>query len=87
MFTGKHIEFLNFNDKLYRVYRRIPKNRITDGHVLDVRDLWHCDMVLKTKTQEEEMFLFLMEISDAEIINDILPNPTPASIPESQDLN
>lgn len=64
-------EFLNFNDKLYIVYRRIPKGVIKEKHVLDVRDMWHCDTVLKTRNQEQEELIFLIECPDAEIIEEI----------------
>jgi len=78
----KHIEFLNFNDKLYQVRRKIPKGTIKETHILDVRDAWHCDTVLRTKNQGEEMLLFVNECPDAVIVEDT-PDPSPAAIPES----
>ena len=83
MLGVKHIEYLTFNDKLYQVYRKIPKGRIKEGHILDVRDAWHCDTVLKTKNQDEEIFVFLVEVKDAIIVEET-PNPTPAAIPDAQ---
>ena len=75
-------ELLTFNDKLYKVHRRIPKGVIKEDHILDVRDAWHCDTVLKTKNQDEEVYVFLFECPDAEIIEEIPhpsdhPHPTP----------
>jgi len=75
-------ELLTFNDKLYKVHRRIPKGVIKEKHILDVRDAWHCDTVLKTKNQEQEVYVFLIECPDAEIIEEIPysdhhPHPTP----------
>ena len=71
-------ELLTFNDKLYKVHRRIQKESIKEKHVLDVRDAWHCDTVLKTKNQEQEVYVFLIECPDAEIIEEIpYPSPTP----------
>ena len=76
----KHIEFLTFNDKLYKVHRRIPKGVIKENHILDVRDAWHCDTVLKTKNQDKEVYVFLFECPDAEIIDET-PYPTPSPLP------
>ena len=77
-------ELLTFNDKLYKVYRRIRKGAIKENHVLDVRDAWHCDTVLKTKNQDQEVYVFLFECPDAEIIEEIpypSPHPHPSPIP------
>jgi hypothetical protein len=79
MFTTKAAEILNYNDKLYQVYRRININRIKEGHINDVKELWHCDLVLKNKNQDQEILIFLVEISDVVIVEDI-PSPTPAAI-------
>lgn len=70
MISGKHMEFINYQDKAYWVYRKIPSDRIKEGHILDVRDAWHCDTVLRTRNQDNEILLFLVEISDAEIIKE-----------------
>jgi hypothetical protein len=83
MLSTKCMEVVNYQDKLFWVYRKISKNRIKEEHILEVRNAWHCDTVLKTKNQEEEMLLFLIEISDA-IVADF-PTPTPISTPELQD--
>ena len=83
MFGVKHIEYLTFNDKLYQVYRKIRKGRVKEAHILDVRDAWHCDTVLKKRINGEEILFFLVECPDAVIVEDI-PNPTPAAIPASQ---
>jgi ubiquitin C-terminal hydrolase len=80
MLGSKHMEMVNYQDKLYWIYRKINKDRIKEGHILDVRDAWHCDTVLKTKNQEEDILLFLVEIPDAIIID--TPPPSPAAIVE-----
>jgi len=84
MFGAKHIEFLTFNDTLYRVFRKVPKIGIKEDHILDVRDAWHCDTVLRTKNEGEEMLVFVHECPDAVIVEET-PDPSPAAIPESQD--
>ena len=78
----KQIEFLNFNNKLYKVYRKIPKESIKENHILDVRDAWHCDTVLRTKNQGEEVLVFVFECPDAEIIEETpYHHPHPSPIP------
>jgi hypothetical protein len=78
MLGSKCMEMINYQDKLFWVYRKISKDRIKEGHILDVRDAWHCDTVLKTKNQGEEMLLFLLEIPDAVIVEDDKPTPPPS---------
>lgn len=70
MFTTKGSEIVSYNDKLYQVYRRINVNRIKEGHINDVKESWHCDIVLKNKNQDQEILLFLVEIVDVIIVED-----------------
>jgi hypothetical protein len=79
MFSTKPIELVNYQDKLYGVYRRINKNRIKEGFINNVKEAWHCDIVLKNKSQDAETLMFLIEIPDAVVI-DSLPPPSPAAI-------
>ena len=79
MFTTKGLELVNYNNKLYYVYRKISVNRIKEGFINNVKEAWHCDIVLKNKNQDIETLLFLVEISDAVIVEDP-PSPTPAAI-------
>ena len=78
MFRTKGIELVNYQDKLYMVYRRISKNRIKEGFINDVKEMWHCDIVLKKKNEDDETLMFLIEIPDAVIVDD--PPPSPAAI-------
>jgi hypothetical protein len=68
MLTTKGLEMVNYQDKRYYVYRKISAGRIKEGYILNVRDMWHCDTVLKSKNQEEEILIFLIEIPDAVIV-------------------
>ncbi len=79
MFTTNALELVNYNVKQYYVYRRIPFNRIKEGFIGNVKELWHCDLVLKNKNQDQETLIFLIEMSDAIIVEDH-PSPTPAAI-------
>ena len=67
MHTTKALEMINYQDKRYYVYRKISKSRIKEDSILSVKELWHCDVVLRTKNQEDEMLIFLIEIPDAVI--------------------
>jgi len=70
MLTLKGLEMINYQDKLYYVYRRFSKNLIKEGFVNDVKELWHCDVVLKKKNEDDETLIFLVEIPDAVIIEE-----------------
>jgi len=81
MLGSKCMDMVNYQNKLFWVYRKVNKRLIKENHILDVRDLWHCDTVLKTKNQEEDMLIFLVEIPDATVIDESYPQPSPAPIP------
>jgi hypothetical protein len=70
MFNLKGIEIVNYQDKLYSIYRRIDKNRIKEGFINEVKELWHCDIVLKNKNNNDEQLMFLIEIPDAIIVEE-----------------
>lgn len=61
-------ELLNYNNKLYWVYRKIKINNIKDGKVNDVKEFWNCDVVLKMRNDSDEL-IFLREIPEAELVN------------------
>lgn len=66
MFLNK--ELISYNNKLYWIYRKFKLQNIKEGKVNDVKDLWNCDLVLKTKNDSDEI-IFLREISEVELIN------------------
>ena len=61
-------ELINYNDRLYWVYRKVRQTQIKENHINDVKEFWLCDLVLKTTNQDEPWFVFLREIKDVEII-------------------
>jgi hypothetical protein len=61
-------ELVNFNNKLYWVYRKFKSSGIKDGKVNDVKELWNCDLVVKSRSDSDEL-LFLREIPDLELVN------------------
>lgn len=75
-------EYLEFNNKLYQLYRKIPQDQVKEQHILDVRDAWFCDTVLRTKNDDVISLLFLREVKDAEIVEETKWTPTPTPIPE-----
>jgi len=63
---------INYDDKLYYVYREIYEDDIKPGMVSELKDFLFCDLVLKNKKDNRGVLLFLREISDAEIIEEII---------------
>lgn len=71
MLNLRSLEIVNYQDKMYYVYRRFPKNRIKDGFINEVKELWHCDIVLKKRNEGDEILIFLVEIHEAVIIEEL----------------
>jgi hypothetical protein len=65
-------ELINYNDKLYWVYRKVKQSHIKENYINDVKDMWLCDLVLRSKNQEEIQLLFVREIEEAKIVKDII---------------
>ena len=70
MIFGK--EVVQYLDKLYYVYRKVKPDRIKEGYINDVKEFWHCDLVLRNKYNNDDTLLFLKSIDDAEIVKDII---------------
>lgn len=65
-------EFVNYQNNLYWVYKRISQNKIKDGYVNDVKEFWNCDVVVKHKDMNSDNLLFLRLVEDAEIVRDLI---------------
>jgi hypothetical protein len=63
-------ELVNYHDKLYWVYRKIRQSQVKDGSITDLKEYWMCDMVVKSKNNNDDVLLFMREISDAEIVEE-----------------
>lgn len=63
-------ELINYQDKLYWVYKKVKEDQIKDGLVTDLKEHWHCDMVVKGKTGNDGVLLFLRLIEDVEIVEE-----------------
>jgi hypothetical protein len=62
-------ELVNYQDKLYWVYRRIKHSQVKEGSVNDLKEFWHCDMVVRNRNQQDDTLLFLREIEEAKIVS------------------
>jgi hypothetical protein len=65
-------EYINYQDKLYWVYRKIKQSQVKDGSISDLKEFWMCDMVVKSRNQTDELLIFMREIEDAQIVKDII---------------
>jgi hypothetical protein len=65
-------ELIHYNDKLYWVYRKVKQSHIKENHINDVKDMWLCDLVLRSKNQDETQLIFVREIEEAVIVKDII---------------
>jgi hypothetical protein len=65
-------ELIHYNDKLYWVYRKVKQSHIKENHINDVKDMWLCDLVLRSKNQDETQLIFVREIEEARIVKDII---------------
>jgi hypothetical protein len=62
-------ELVNYQDKLYWVYRKIKHSQVKEGSVNDLKEFWHCDMVVRNRNQQDDTLLFLREIEEAKIVS------------------
>ena len=62
-------ELVNYQDKLYWIYRRIKHSQVKEGSVNDLKEFWYCDMVVRNRNQQDDTLLFLREIEEAKIVS------------------
>jgi len=76
-----HREYINFQDKLYYLYRKIRSSEILEEDIQVLKEHWHCDTVIKNKTQNEgeEILYYLVLIPDATIIDEDVITEIPES--------
>ena len=61
-------EYVNYQDKLYWVYRKVNQSQVKEQSVSDLKDFWMCDIVIKSKNQNNNTLLFMREIVEAKIV-------------------
>ena len=62
-------ELVNYQDKLYWVYRRVKHSQVKEGSVNELKEFWYCDMVVRNRNQQDDILLFLREIEEAKIVS------------------
>jgi hypothetical protein len=70
LISGK--ELITYQDRLYWIYRKVKFSSIKEGYVNDVKIFWNCDLVVRSRNQNDETLLFLREIEEAKIVKDII---------------
>ena len=65
-------EFVNYQDKLYWIYRKVKHHQVKEGSVNELKEFWMCDMVVRNKNQNDDALLFLREIEEAQIVKDLI---------------
>lgn len=62
-------ELVNYQNKLYYVFKRLRQSQIKEGFINDVKEWWRCDVVVKSRQQNDDNLLFLREIEEATIVS------------------
>lgn len=65
-------ELVNYQNKLFYIYKKLKQDRIKDGYVNDIKDFWMCDVVVKSRVNNDDTLLFLKEIPEAEIVKNVI---------------
>jgi hypothetical protein len=65
-------EYVTYQDKLYWIYRKVKQTQIKEGSITDLKDFWMCDVVVKSRNQNDELLLFLREIEEVKVITDVI---------------
>lgn len=61
-------ELVQYQNKLYYIYRKLKQSQIREGYTNDIREFWMCDVVVKSKQNNDDTLLFLREIEEVEVI-------------------
>lgn len=62
-------EYINYQDKLYWVYRKVNQSQVKEDSVSDLKDFWLCDIVIRSRNQNDSTLLFMREIEEAKIVS------------------
>jgi hypothetical protein len=62
-------ELMTYQDRLFWIYRKVKQEQINETRIQELREFWMCDMILKQKTPQGEVFIFLREIPEAVIVS------------------
>lgn len=62
-------ELLKYQDKLYYVFKKLRQSQVKEGYINDVKEWWNCDVVVKSRQQNDDTLIFLREIEEATIVS------------------
>jgi len=62
-------ELVNYQNKLYYIYKKLKQDRIKEGYVNDVKDFWECDIVVRSRINNDDTLLFLREIEEVTCVS------------------
>jgi hypothetical protein len=62
-------EYINYQNKLYWVYRKVNQTQVKEDSVSDLKDFWMCDIVIRSRNQNDSTLLFMREIEEAKIVS------------------
>jgi hypothetical protein len=65
-------ELVTYQNKLFYVYKKIKQDRIKEGYVNDIKDFWLCDVVVRSRMNNDDTLLFLREIEEVQVVRDII---------------
>ena len=65
-------ELVQYQDKLYWIYRKVKQSQVKEGSVSDLKEFWKCDMVVRSRINNDDNLLFLREIDEAKIVKDMI---------------
>ena len=51
-------ELVNYQDKLYYIFRKMKPHQIKDRDINDVKEYWGCDVVVKNRINNDDTLLF-----------------------------
>lgn len=64
-------ELVTYQNKLFYIYKKLKQDRIKDGYLNEVKDFWKCDIVVKSRINNDDTLLFLREIPEAEVVKQL----------------
>jgi hypothetical protein len=65
-------ELVTYQDRLYYVYKKMKPHQVKDGYINEIKEHFRCDVVVRNKHNNDDIFLFLREIEEAEIVKDVI---------------
>ncbi len=62
-------ELINYQDKLYWIYRKVKQSQVKQELITELRDFWMCDLVVRDRNSDDSKLIFLREITDVVLVN------------------